>query len=175
MKNIRKITFCFILQIKHLSNEMLVHQSTYTENFMKQFHMDKSHPLNSLMVAHFLKVKNIPFHPKEDNKEIFGLKVLLVYSWPYKLYMTKYNILCQLACKIQFHTKSKAQNEVKTCNSISLWKFWLCFIWNEQNFNCLDMWMMTILQTLTKLNFEQSMYLLTIIQYCHRDQSSKQR
>ena len=37
--------------------------------------MDESHPLSSLMIIHSLEVKNDIFCPKEDNEELFGLKV----------------------------------------------------------------------------------------------------
>ena len=42
---------------------------------MKHFHIDKSHPLSSLMIVHSLKVKNDIFCPKEDNEELLGPKV----------------------------------------------------------------------------------------------------
>ena len=37
--------------------------------------MDKSHPLNSLMIIHSLEVKYDLFCPKEDNEELLGPKV----------------------------------------------------------------------------------------------------
>ena len=37
--------------------------------------MDKSHPLNSLMIVYSLEVKNDLFYPKKDNEELFGSEV----------------------------------------------------------------------------------------------------
>ena len=58
MKDPRKTKFCLGLQIKHFSNEVLVHQSTYIKNVLKRFYMDKAHSLSSLMVVRSLNVKN---------------------------------------------------------------------------------------------------------------------
>ena len=37
--------------------------------------MDKSHPLNSLMIVHSLEVKKDLFGPKEDNEKLLGLEI----------------------------------------------------------------------------------------------------
>ena len=75
MKDLSKTKFFLGLQIEHISNEILVHQSAYTEKALKHFHMDKAHPLNSPMVVRSLDVK------KKMMK---------------KLLVLKYNILVQL-------------------------------------------------------------------------------
>ena len=54
---------------------MLVYQSTYTEKVVKRFHMNKSHPLNFIMVVHLLEGKKVLFYPKEDNEKILSLEV----------------------------------------------------------------------------------------------------
>jgi hypothetical protein len=51
MKDLGKTKFCLGLQIEHLPDGILIHQSTYTEKVLKHFHMDKSHPLSTLMVV----------------------------------------------------------------------------------------------------------------------------
>ena len=61
MKDLSKTKFCLGLQIEHLSNGILVHQSTYTEKVLKQFYMDKAHPLSTPMVGRSLNVKKDPF------------------------------------------------------------------------------------------------------------------
>ena len=55
MKDLRKTKYCLGLQIKHCSDGVLIHQSTYTEKVLKRFHMDKSHPLSSPMVVRSLE------------------------------------------------------------------------------------------------------------------------
>ena len=67
MKDLRKTKYCLGLQIEHCSNGVLIHQSTYTKNVLKHFHMDKSHPLSSHMVVRSLEVTKDPFRPKEEN------------------------------------------------------------------------------------------------------------
>jgi hypothetical protein len=54
MKDLGKTEFCLGLQIKHLPNGILVHQSTYTEKVLKHFYMEKAHPLSTQMVVHLM-------------------------------------------------------------------------------------------------------------------------
>ena len=75
MKDLGKIRYCLGLQIKHCSNGILVHQSTYIEKVLKRFYMDKSHPVNSHMVVCSLEVNKDPFHPKEENEELLSPEV----------------------------------------------------------------------------------------------------
>ena len=75
MKDLGKAKNFLDLQIEHFPNGVLVHQSTYIKKVLKRFYMDKSHPLNSLMIIHSLKVKYDLFCPKEDNEELLGPKV----------------------------------------------------------------------------------------------------
>ena len=72
MKELGKTKFCLGLQIEHLSNGILIHQSTYTEKVLKQFLMDKAHPLSTPMVNRSLDVKKDPFRPREDDEEILS-------------------------------------------------------------------------------------------------------
>ena len=57
MKDLGKTKFSLGLQIEHLPNEILVHQSTYIEKVLKQFYMDKAHHLSTPMVGRSLDVK----------------------------------------------------------------------------------------------------------------------
>ena len=75
MKDLSKTNFFLGLQIEYISNGILIHQSTYTEKVMKYFHMDKAHPLSSLMVVRSLDVKKDHFRPKEDDEDTLGLEV----------------------------------------------------------------------------------------------------
>ena len=51
MKDHSKTNFYVGLQIEHIPNEYIIHQSTYKEKVLKHFHMDKAHYLNTLMVV----------------------------------------------------------------------------------------------------------------------------
>ena len=64
MKYLWKTKYCLDLQIKHCSNGVLIHQSTYTEKVSKHFHMDKSHPVSYPMVVRSLEVTKDLFRPK---------------------------------------------------------------------------------------------------------------
>ena len=75
MKELGKTKYCIGLQIEHYSSDILVHQLTYIEKVLKQFYMDKLHPLNSPMVVHSLEVNKDTFRLKEKNKELFGPEV----------------------------------------------------------------------------------------------------
>jgi len=76
MKNLGKTRFCVGLQIEHLKNGILVHQTTYTENVLKRFSLDKTHPLSSPKIVRALDVDKDPFHSREENEEIFVPKIL---------------------------------------------------------------------------------------------------
>ena len=75
MKDLGKTKFCLGLQIEHLPTGVLVHQSTYTEKVLKQFYMDKAHPLSTPMVVRSLDVNKDPFRPQEEGEEILGPEV----------------------------------------------------------------------------------------------------
>lgn len=66
----------FHLQIKQLSNEILVHQFIYTKKkkVLKHFYMYKANPLNSLSIVQSLNIKNDHFHILEDNEGLLVLK-----------------------------------------------------------------------------------------------------
>ena len=65
MKGLGKTKYCLNLQIEHCSNVILAHQSTYIEKVLKLFYIDKSHPLDSLMVVRSLEENKDLFRPKE--------------------------------------------------------------------------------------------------------------
>ena len=48
---------------------------TYVEKVLKQFNMDKAHPLISLMIVRSLDAKKDPFHPKEENEALLSPEV----------------------------------------------------------------------------------------------------
>ena len=75
MKDLGKTKFCLGLQSEHLPNEILVHQSTYIEKVLKQFYINKAHPLSTPMVGRSLDVKKDPFQPQEDDEETLGPEV----------------------------------------------------------------------------------------------------
>ena len=75
MKDLGKTRYCLGLQIEYFSNEIFVHQSTYTEKVLKRFYMDKAHPLNSPMIVRSLEVDKDPFRHKEENEKLLGPEV----------------------------------------------------------------------------------------------------
>ena len=75
MKDLGKTKYCLGLQIEHKSNGILIHQSTYVENVLKQFNMDKAHPLSSPMIVRSPDAKTDHFRPKEENEALLGPKV----------------------------------------------------------------------------------------------------
>ncbi|KAF3654743.1 hypothetical protein FXO37_16311 [Capsicum annuum] len=75
MKDLGKTKLCLGLQIKHLTNDIFVHQSAYTEKVLKRFYMDEAHPLSTPMVVRSLYVNKDPFRPQEKNEELFGPEI----------------------------------------------------------------------------------------------------
>jgi hypothetical protein len=88
MKDLDKTKFCLGLQIEHTSKGILIHQSAYTEKVLKHFHMDKAHPLSSLMVVRSLDVKKDHFRPKEDDEDTLGLEVPYLNAIGVLMYLT---------------------------------------------------------------------------------------
>ena len=75
MKDLGKTKYCLGLQIEHKSNGILILQSTYVEKVLKQFNMDKAHPLSSPMIVRSLDAKKDPFRPKEENEALLSPEV----------------------------------------------------------------------------------------------------
>ena len=88
MKDLDKTKFCLGLQIEHISNGILIHQSSYTEKVLKYFHMDKAHPLSFPMVVRSLDVKKDHFRTKEDDEETFGPEVTYISAIGALMYLT---------------------------------------------------------------------------------------
>ncbi|CAM8877350.1 unnamed protein product [Rhodiola kirilowii] len=75
MKDLGKTKYCLGLQIVHLQNGILVHQSNYTNKIIKHFNMDKSNPLSTPMVVRSLDVNKDPFRPCEESEQILDPEV----------------------------------------------------------------------------------------------------
>ena len=90
MKDLGKTKYYLGLQIEHCSDDVLIYQSTYTEKVLKRFHMDKSHPLSSPMVARSFEVTKDPFRLKEENEELLGLEVPYLSAIGALMYLANY-------------------------------------------------------------------------------------
>jgi len=75
MKDLGKTKFCLGLQIEHIANGILIHQSRYIAKVLKRFYMEKAHPLSSPMVVRSLDEKRDPFRPRENDEELLGPEV----------------------------------------------------------------------------------------------------
>ncbi|CAM8884854.1 unnamed protein product [Rhodiola kirilowii] len=75
MKDLGKTKYCLGLQIVHLQNGILVHQSNYTNKIIKHFNMDKSNPLSTPMVVRSLDVNKDPFRSCEESEQILDPEV----------------------------------------------------------------------------------------------------
>ena len=75
MKDLEETKYYIGLQIEHLQNGILLHQSNYTEKVLKHFNMEKANPLSTPMVVRSLNMKKNPFRPREDNEEVLGPEV----------------------------------------------------------------------------------------------------
>ena len=93
MKDLGKTKFCLALQIEHLPDGILIHQSTYTEKVLKHFHMDKAHPLSTPMVVRSLDVKKDHFRSQEVGKETLGLEVPYLSAIGALMYLANYTQL----------------------------------------------------------------------------------
>ena len=76
MKDLGQTKFCLGLQIEHLKNRIMLHQSTYTQKIIKQFNIDCCHPLSTPMVVRSLEVTKDLFRPLEEKEKILGPEIL---------------------------------------------------------------------------------------------------
>lgn len=72
MKDLGKTSYCLGLQFEHLPNGILLHQSTYTHKLLKQFYMDKAHPVTSPMDVRALDNKKDIFRKRLPNEPLLG-------------------------------------------------------------------------------------------------------
>ena len=75
MKDKGKTQYCLGLEIEHRSDEILVHQSNYTQKVLHRFNEDKVKLSSTLMVVRLLYAKRDLFLPKEDDEETLELEV----------------------------------------------------------------------------------------------------
>ncbi|GJZ60570.1 hypothetical protein Tco_0616386 [Tanacetum coccineum] len=88
MKDLGKTKYCLGLQIEHMPNGILVHQSNYTEKVLKRFNMDKAKSLSTPMVGRSLNVDNDPFRPCEEDEDVLGPEVPYLSAIRALLYLT---------------------------------------------------------------------------------------
>ncbi|KAL4575037.1 hypothetical protein LXL04_021877 [Taraxacum kok-saghyz] len=75
MKDLGKTKYCLGLQIEHMPNGILVHQSNYTERVLKRFNMNNANSLSTPMVVRSLNIDKDPYRPCEENEEVLGPEV----------------------------------------------------------------------------------------------------
>ncbi|GKC99842.1 copia protein [Tanacetum coccineum] len=90
MKDLGKTKYCLGLQIKHMPNGILVHQSNYTETVLKHFNIDKAKSLSTPMVGRLLNVYNDLFRPCEEDEDALGLEVPYLSTIGALMYLTNY-------------------------------------------------------------------------------------
>ena len=75
MKDLGKTRYCLGLEIEHCLDEILVHQSNYTQKVLRRFNEDNAKPSSTPIVIRTLDAKRDPFRPKEDEEEILEPEV----------------------------------------------------------------------------------------------------
>jgi ribonuclease HI len=88
MKDLGRTKYCLGLQIEHLPNGILVHQSNYTEKVLKRFNMSDAKPLSTPMVVRSLNVDKDPYRPCEENEEVLGPEVPYLNAIGALMYLT---------------------------------------------------------------------------------------
>ncbi|KAI3693370.1 hypothetical protein L6452_33205 [Arctium lappa] len=88
MKDLGRTKYCLGLQIEHMHNGILVHQSNYVEKVLKRFNMDKANPLSTPMVVRSLNIDNDPFRPCEENEDVLGPEVPYLSAIGALMYLT---------------------------------------------------------------------------------------
>ena len=81
---------CLGLQIEHLPNGILVHQSMNTKKVLKQFYMYRAHPLSTPMVGWSLDINKDLFRLQEDDEETLGPEVPYLGAIGALMYLANY-------------------------------------------------------------------------------------
>ena len=89
VKDLGKTKLCLGLELEHKANEIIVHQSAYTQRVLKRFYMDKAYPLSTPMVVRLLEPHKDPFRPKEPDEKIFGPEVPYLNAIGALMYLTQ--------------------------------------------------------------------------------------
>ena len=76
MKDLGKTRYRLGLKIKHCSDEILVHQSNYTQKVLCRFNEDKAKPLSTPMVVRTLDAKRDLFVQMKMRKRFWNPKLL---------------------------------------------------------------------------------------------------
>jgi hypothetical protein len=72
MNDLGKTKFWLGLQLKHLPTGILIHQSTYVQEVLEKFNMDKVYPSKTPMVVRALEKDTGPFRPRQEGEEVLG-------------------------------------------------------------------------------------------------------
>ncbi|GJX66278.1 copia protein [Tanacetum coccineum] len=88
MKDLGKTKYYLGLQIEHMPNGILVHQSNYTKKVLKCFNMDKAKSLSTPMVGRSLNVDNDSFRPCEEDEDVLGPETLYLSAIGALMYLT---------------------------------------------------------------------------------------
>ena len=88
MKDLGKTKYCLGLQIEHMPNGILVHQSNYTERVLKRFNMNNANSLSTPMVVRSLNIDKDPYRPCEENEEVLGPEVPYLNAIGALMYLT---------------------------------------------------------------------------------------
>ena len=75
MKDLGKTRFYLGLELEHRFCGILIHQSAYVQKMLRQFNMDKVHPVSTPMIGRSLDITKDPFRPKEDDEEVLSAEV----------------------------------------------------------------------------------------------------
>ena len=78
------------MQVEHFPNEILVHQSRYTEEVLKHFYMNKTYPLITPMIDWSFNVKKNHFRHREEYKEIYDFEVPYISAIDTMMYFANY-------------------------------------------------------------------------------------
>ena len=179
MKDLGKTRYCLGLQIEYFSNDIFVHQSTYTENVLKRFYMDKAHPLNFPMVVRSLEVDKDPFRPKEENEKLLGPEVPYLSAIGALMYLANCARL-DIAFSMNLLARYSLAPTLRHWNGVKHLLRYLCgtsdigsFIPKYQNQSYLVILMQDTFRIPIRLNHNQDMYLLVAILLSLRDMLSK--
>ena len=89
VKDLGKIKLCLGLELEHISNGILVHQSVYNKRMLRCFNIDKAHSLSTPMVVWSLDPQKDLFHTKEPDEQILDLKVPYLNAIGVWMYLTQ--------------------------------------------------------------------------------------
>jgi hypothetical protein len=90
IRDFGRLDFCLGVQVTHLKDGVILHQSTYVKKILERFSMDRAHPSKSPMVVRSLNPLTDPFAPCRKDEPVLSQKYPYMEAIGALMYLANY-------------------------------------------------------------------------------------